>query len=498
LTIEDSDKLSDSKTVVKGAAVNSLGMLARASRVAFTVFVTRVSGPATFGLFTLAAAVTEVATRFCIFGMDKSLLKFIPEARTTGQNGAYRIQSAAFRTGSVLAVLLTVSLVWSAPWIADVWLDKPQLTFPLQLIALSILPLTLANLVLAATKALKIMSYDAVVTGVVFPLLLLVLSVPILWTANPTVTLALAYTGAAVVAAIVALAFYRRHFPIVHSFFSAPRGTLRRMLSFSTPLGLHDFVQYLAIKLEIVVVAVFVTPVDLGVYAVAVEVAFVIKKFRQVFDPILIPLMSEAHGEQRMLRMKANVARVMRWVLMLGVAYVGSVMLFAEPILRIFGGEFSRGTAVLAVLCGAHLINASTGLLDMAMMVSGRPRVNLLNVCIVLVVQTGLNIWLVPRHGIGGAAIAALAAFVSVGVIRTAQSLLILRMNPFSWAQLKPLIAGLGGAVAVVGIRALLLPAGIRLPWPVLLGVFVLLYSLLLWSLGFEEEDRRMLRGLRK
>lgn len=486
---------SDSRVVARAAAVNVLGMLAKASRALVTVFVTRVSGPVTFGLFTLTVAVVELISRFTIFGMDKSLLKYLPEVRTRNESAQYPLLSTVFYAALGFALLATGALAWSAPWIAEVWLGQPVLVFPLRLMALAVAPLTFLSLLLAATKALKIMKYDALVSGLIAPLAMLVLSVPILWTEDDVVTLAFAYLGSTAVASALALWFFRAHFQLRATVLTSPRIVAREVLGFSTPLGLHDFVQYLATKLELFLLAYFVSPLDLGIYALASELAFVLKKFRQNFDPILIPLMSEAWSLGQRQRLEAHVGRVVRWILMFGVPYVGALILFGEPILRIFGEGFATGGLALLLLCLAQFLNVGTGLIDTAMLVSGRPRINLLNVCILIVSQTALNLWLIPRAGILGAAAAALAAFAILAVVRLIQSLTILHLNPFEVGQLKPLAAGIGAALTVLALMKFLAVGPATPFWLLPLALFVLIYSVLLKLLGLDDEDVALIRS---
>lgn len=468
-------------------------MIARASRALVTLFVTRVAGAGVFGIFTVATAAVEVVSRLTIFGMDKSLLKFLP-----GATSPYPVLSAVFRTALVLSLVATgIVAVW-APWIAATLLKTPSAAVPLRMAALAILPLTFVFLLLAATKAKKIMRYDAMVMGMVLPLSLLLFAIPILWTEDDALTMALAYGASALTAVLVSFRFFGKHYSLSRSVLTSPGRSMGELLSFSTPLGLHDFVQFLGMKLELFILAFFMSPVSLGIYALAAELSFVIKKFRQIFDPILIPLMAEAHGLEQMDRVQENVARVIRWILMLGILYVGGMILFGRPILGIFGEEFVVGGTVLVLLCLAQLVNSATGLLDMAMMVSGRPRINLLNICILLVVQAGLNLWLIPRYGLLGAGAAALAAFLVLGLVRLAQSFWILKLNPFAAAQLKPVLAGLGGGAAVVGGRSLAGPWEGTSLWVALLALFILTYLLTLKFLGFEEEDAALWRRLRR
>lgn len=481
--------------MAKAAAVNLAGMAARASRALVTIFVTRVAGPGVYGLFTLALAVVDIVGRLALFGMDKSVLKFAPESRERGEEGRYETVAASLWIGVALGTVTSLGVVLLAPLIAVDWLSEPGLTLPLRLMGLSVLATTLASLLLAATKALKIMSYDAFVTGMLMPLALLVLSVPILWAGDDLAVLALAWTGACLAALVASVWFFRRHFSLRRSLRRPAPEALRRMAAFSTPLGLHDFVQFFAMRVELFILAAFVSPAELGVYALAAELSVIFRKFRQIFDPILIPLMSEAQDLRDTARLEAHIARVVRWVLVLGSLYLGALALFPRSILGLFGSEFAAGAGALVLLGVAQLANSSTGLLDTAMLTSGRPRINLQNMTLLLVVQTGLNLWLIPKWGILGAASASLCAYGVISALRLAQTRWLLRLRPLDRTHLKPLAAA-AAAAGVVALLHGLVPAGaLPLAWVAYLAAYAALYALLLKALGFEPEDAELLRA---
>jgi O-antigen/teichoic acid export membrane protein len=104
-----------------------------------------------------------------------------------------------------------------------------------------------------------------------------------------------------------------------------------------------------------------------------------------------------------------------------------------------------------------------------------------------------LNLVLVPRYGVGGAAAATAAALV----LANGSSLLFVRSRlgfwPYGPRYAKPLLAGLVAAALTFGIRALLptvegLPA-LLLFAPLILGIF----ACALVSLGLYPSDRRFL-----
>jgi O-antigen/teichoic acid export membrane protein len=422
--------------------------------------------------------------------MDKSLLKMLPERQKSSRETAYGTLNAAFTISHALGVPITVSFLLFSSHVATNWLNKPELGFPLQIMALSVIPLTLLNLALSATKALRIMAYDAVVTGVCQPLLLILLALPILWVNNATVALALAHSISAVVALMIAASLFRRHYSISRSMHGRETGAVRRLFAFSTPLGIHDFVLYLAGKSEMFVLAFFVTSADLGAYALAIELASAIKKLRQTLDPILIPVISEFQSRDLTDRVRDNMVRVIRWMLIIGVPFVMAMVLFANPVLSVFGEGFGRAAPVAALLCLAHLVNANGALLDKALLAAGRPALNLLNASLLLAVQVSLSILLVPFYGLRGAAVAATVAAVFLGSVRLFQTMTVLRLNPIDRTQLKPIGAGVAAALSTELLRRSFEFGATSFTWVGFAVSFVVFYCLILYLLGIEPDDR--------
>ena len=441
-----------------------------------------------FGLFLLALTTFEVTSRLAVFGLDKSLLKFVPEANNR-EDALYSVLSSSLRLGLLLTVPITAILFAIAPLLATAWFEKPELVAPLRILSVSLLPWVLLQVFLSATKGLKIMVYDALIAGLLHPFLLLIFSVPILWTSIPVQGLSIAYSAATLVAFFCALFCFSKHFSLPRALRTVPGHHFRDLFHFSLPLGILDVIQYTGSRLDVLILASFVSGQSLGIYFLAVEFANVIRKFRQICDPMLIPILSGLQHANQPARVQDNLTRAMRWILILGVAYVGIIALFGSTILSLMGKTFTQGDFLLIILCGAQLIHANTGLLELAFLASGRPKINLINACILLVFQFGLYLWLIPALGTTGAAWSTLLAIVLIGIVRFAEAYKILNILPLSLKQFKPVLAGLVAAGLAIALREYLIPEN----W-VGFVVFIVAYPCALIVFGLEEEDKNILR----
>ena len=71
--------------------------------------------------------------------------------------------------------------------------------------------------------------------------------------------------------------------------------------------------------------------------------------------------------------------QVTYWNVALSLPVFAGLLLFAHPLLSLFGATYAKGAAALAILAAGQLFNAATGPLGQMINMSGRPYLTLLN-----------------------------------------------------------------------------------------------------------------------
>ena len=89
-----------------------------------------------------------------------------------------------------------------------------------------------------------------------------------------------------------------------------------------------------------------------------------------------------------------------------------TVISLAPLLLRIFGSHYGGGESTAIIVTAAMLVASACGLVDVALLTVGKTVWNLANVAIGLVVNVTIDVILLPRIGIKGAAIGWAAAIV--------------------------------------------------------------------------------------
>jgi O-antigen/teichoic acid export membrane protein len=206
----------------------------------------------------------------------------------------------------------------------------------------------------------------------------------------------------------------------------------------------------------------------------------------------LAPMVSDIHGADQRDHLARLYKAASRWMFAIGVPAFLVQVLFGRWLLSLFGEEFIAAYPALVILAIGQLVNYSSGVTVDIIRMIGRSGLMLANTVFDVASYVLLNLLLVPRYGLEGAALAGALQLGSSNVVRAVEVWVITRMHPYSLAFAKPLLAGVGAGVAVLATRSLLAPLG------ELGGLLVLAvtYLGLLAALRLDPDDRAVARQL--
>jgi O-antigen/teichoic acid export membrane protein len=243
---------------------------------------------------------------------------------------------------------------------------------------------------------------------------------------------------------------------------------------------------------EVIVLGLLAPTATLGIFGVAKRVSMVIGALLTSITVLFNPMVADLHHRGRTGELDRLFKTSTRWLFTLGWPVCLAEVLFAPEILRVFGRSFASGAPALVILAIGQLVNVGTGTVSNLLAMAGRAKLTLANSVVFLGLSIVLDLLLIPRQGLLGAAVANAGAVVVVNLLRLWQVHRVLGFGPYDRRILRPLAAGLvAGAVA----RLLPLPGLHGLPGLgvrcLLLGV---LYLGLLAALGIEPEDRQVAR----
>jgi O-antigen/teichoic acid export membrane protein len=175
---------------------------------------------------------------------------------------------------------------------------------------------------------------------------------------------------------------------------------------FTGPRAFQATFQVTVLFLDVLIVGALASTYEAGIYSAVSKLAilgtFALEGNRLAIGPQLSAMLSRReHGRAAELFHTATRSLVLAtFPLYLVLAT------FPAVILGIFGSRYTTGASALTVLSLAMLINLGTGNITVVLLMGGKSSWSAINAGAALIANIGLNLLLVPRYGILGAAIA--------------------------------------------------------------------------------------------
>jgi len=476
----------------RGGSLNLVGAVCnQAALLGVTMLVARRLGRVDVGVYAQAYAVLALLGTLSQTGLTTALTRFVAVHLAERDQGAVR---GTVRLGlavvTTVAVLLSAALFFSVPWLVQEVFHEPRLELPMRLIALTLPATAFTNAALAATQGYRTMKPFALIGLVFEPLtrLGLVATLLLLGAGLPGVMAALLFSTLSA-AVLAALALRRVMGPPAAPATYRPR----QLLGFSAMSGVAGLASNGLIWADTVLLGMLGNSGQVGVYNVATRLVqlatFVMVPINAAFSPRIADLYQRGRMEQ----LRHTYGLATSWIIRLSLPAFVLLTVFPRDLLALFGRGFAAGAAVTVILAAGKFIDAATGPCGLMLNMTGRPKLNVLDNLAGLVLNVILNLLLIPRYGIVGAAAAWAVSLAVVNGSRVLQVWLTMRMLPFEAAAGKGLAAAAAAFVAAMTVRE-----AFGRPFRLLVGAAVIgiVYLLALRLLGLSAEDRLVLGAL--
>jgi O-antigen/teichoic acid export membrane protein len=267
----------------------------------------------------------------------------------------------------------------------------------------------------------------------------------------------------------------------------------REVVAFSTVAYGIAALQFVLAQADKVVLGYYLDARQVGIYAVAMAlVGFVpiaLDSVNQIFSPII----SELHAAENHAVLQQLYSTLTKWVMILTIPLAVAMIVFAQGLMSIFGPGFHTGAAVVMVGAVGQVFNCAVGSVGFLLLMSGNQTEFMKIQAVNAVLMVGLNVVLVPRFGIAGAAIATTITTIASNVWALTSVNRILKIYPYNAGYLKLALPSVC-AIASTLILARTL-AGVHAQWKVAGAGLVLAYGTfmgMIFLFGLDQDDRKL------
>jgi O-antigen/teichoic acid export membrane protein len=484
----------DLTTLARGGALNLVGAAVTGlCNFALLVVVARGLRAQGTGAFYEAVALFLILSSAATLGADVGLSRMVPRYRALGRVRDLRrgLQASVWPVAAA-GLLLGGLAYWFAPELADTFSrhgETAQLTDFIRTFAVFVPVSALSLTVFAATRGFGTMRPTVLLDKIARPALQPLLVLLAIVAGAGSSLIALAYLGPYVPVVAAGLAWLavllrRAERPRDGAPEPQPARPTGRLVGefwrFTCPRGLAAVFQTTSLWVNTLLVGALRSTADAGIYAAASRYLTVAAMVAVAIRQVLAPKVSELLARRSTERAAAVYQTTTAWLVALNWPIYLALITFGGPLLAVFGEDFADGQVVLVVLAAAMLVATAVGPVDVVLLMGGRSSLNLINTVVSLGANLALNVALIPRYGLAGAAVASGAGTLLNNLLPLGQVWRSMGLHPFG--------PGVGVAAALslvsfglvgVAMRALLGPTVAGLAAYAVVGCGV--YAALLW-----------------
>ncbi|MBT9146169.1 MAG: hypothetical protein DDT42_02051 [candidate division WS2 bacterium] len=272
----------------------------------------------------------------------------------------------------------------------------------------------------------------------------------------------------------------------------------RKLLKFSIPMFFSALIGFFFMYTDVLMLGYLRSQSEVGVYRVASQISLFLAMVLSALTSIFAPIIAELYDRKEMSRLNSLFKVVTKWGFNISIPIFLIMVFLSEDILSAFGPEFIGGWHVLIILALAYFIQVSTGDVGWVLAMCGRQKLWSYIMAMIATLNIGLNLLLISKFGITGAAMATGISIVGLHLVGLVAVRRLLGLSPFDRRYLKGLAAGLVASTFALALKSLDISQD-SIVFPLFLSFSVVgVYILMLFVFRLDEEDKTILGVLRR
>jgi O-antigen/teichoic acid export membrane protein len=393
--------------------------------IALSVVLARGLGPADKGLYTMAALFPTLIITFVNLGMGPATVFFsakdrFPRHVLFGNNTLVGLGLGAI---GILAGLVLLSVF---PQLVFPEVDRWLLALALVLVPIDLFRSQIGNQMLLGTRQIGKYNSSSILYSAVFLILLLVALVA--FKAGVKGAIGASVLSSLVLSAILGIWVWRT----VGGFsIRLDRGYFREVLGYGLGTYVGNVIGFLNYRIEILLLGALMPSTAIGFYSISVGLAERLWLVSQSASTMIFPVISAMETEKERQELTPLVSRNVLLITGMG----ATVLFFLSPWLieLLYSSVYLPSVPLFRVLLPGIVFISASRVLANDIAGRGKPILNAYVGGIGLLLQVGLNLWLVPRFGAMGSAI---ATTISYGLVLAARVLVYSRLSALTLSKI--------------------------------------------------------------
>jgi O-antigen/teichoic acid export membrane protein len=405
--------------VLKGSAVTLIAMIvAVIFALVNNLIIGRVYGAEELGVYSTINSFLIIMVMFSLIGSDISILRFIPEHLSKySLSSAFSVYKKLLIMVVSTAIILGIVVYSASGFIADDIYKKEYLTTLFLLTSPFILFYAVNNFNIASLRALKEIKLFALFQ-VLNPLFIFVVLISLTLIDKQQYNSVYSLFASTLLLASTSSYFIWKIYKRSNNEQKATVADTRykTLLGISLPMFLTAAMQVVIAQTGIIMLGMFATMSDVGIYSVSVKLASLTVFTLMPINAIIAPKFSELfhsgdHTELKKIAQKSS--KLIFWSI---APFVTVLLIFGVEILGLFGESFHLGYTAMIIVIVGQSINALTGSVGYLLNMTGNQKTYNYIVIAGAILNILVNLILIPKYGLNGAAFASMTSMIFINI----------------------------------------------------------------------------------
>lgn len=378
-------------------------------------FVTNMYGAEEWGLYSLGLTVLSIAILIPVFGFDNSIVRIITELNIAkDRKEMLKVIAKIFTLTVGFSLIIIIVINFFSQFISNSLLNQKGFEPFLQIISAAVLPQVFLFLIGAVfqsfKKTIQFMLFKSTLLSTFFFILLVVFYFLDIKASVIEIYFYAILSSFFIAIILVIRLFYHKKKEDQGSFYKTYN--FKDLIYLSFPMMLSSSFALLMGWTDILMLSYFGTAKDIGVYNSALKLASVALIALASVNSIASPKFVEFYSKRDFNGLKDVVRKSTKIMFYTSGPFLLILIFFSKTILSIFGPEFVSGYIVLILLCSARFINSVSGSVGYLMQMTDNQKAYQTIMGVAFIINLILNLSLIPKFGINGAAIASSIAMI--------------------------------------------------------------------------------------
>ena len=399
----------------KSSRVFSLRIISIISGFFLMYLITNVYGAEGMGIFALSQTILMVMVMLSVFGTDTASLKY--SSQYFSDNDYRKLNSfyfSVFKFVIVSSIFISI-IIFFIKGELSVFFNKSLLNHSLFFMSLSILPMSFININSESLRGIGKYSLFTIFRYVLMP----VLTILFIYVFNNNNDLLIPIKAYAISICIISLLSFTFLLKEINFFkyFSNIDSNLNDVVKYSFPVLISNSMLLLIQWIDIIILGYFETSNTVGIYSVVMKISLFSSVILFSINSIVASEFSRLYSLDKMVDLRVLIKKSSKIIFFITIPVLILIVYFSKSILGYFGYEFIMANKTLYILVAGQFINVLCGSVGYILMMTEKQNIFKNIMIFATCVNIILNIVLIPKYGINGAAIASSISLILWNVI---------------------------------------------------------------------------------